>query len=63
MLHPPGHEALELSFAHQGSPRVTLKGMMSIIMLMKGRDGALMDRCSEPWVWEIQETGMGKEVG
>lgn len=25
-LHSPGHEALELSLAHQGSPRVTLRG-------------------------------------
>lgn len=26
VLHPPGHEALELSSAHQGSPGVTLRG-------------------------------------
>lgn len=30
-LHPPGHQALELFSAHQGSPGVTLRG--------RGRDG------------------------
>lgn len=54
-LHPPGHQALELSIAHQGSPGVTLRG--------RDRDGDACAQRPEPRARRTPEAEMGMEVG
>ena len=52
VLHPPGHEALELPSAHQGSPGVTLMG--------RGRDGDIRGPTARPLA---VGNPRGKDVG
>lgn len=57
-LHPPGHKALELPLAHQGSPRVSLRGRNRWRRPRAGRQGHVR-ACVE----KSREMEMGKHKG